>query len=167
MPPCLMTKKPSPWMAKSVERPVDCAAPCEKLVPMPARRTPRPICAGLVPPVIAEAGAPAPCIVWLSRSSNSTVPALKPVVLTLAMLFPTKSMNVWCAWSPETAANIERSIWIPLSVFQCLCARQREMLKKRTAKSEGRCLHLHHRRQWDIATADLQQRAVGSDANSG
>ena len=110
MPPCLTTKKPSPSMAKSVERPVVCAAPWEKFVPMPASRTPSPIWAGFVPPATAETGAPDPFNVWLSRSSNWTVPALKPVVLTFEMLLPTTSMNVWCAWSPETAANIERSM---------------------------------------------------------
>ena len=34
-------------------------------------------------------------------------PALKPVVLTFAMLFATVSMNVWWFFSDVTAANID------------------------------------------------------------
>src|SRR5438477_389385 len=68
-PALFTTKKPSPWIIRSVSRPVFCAAPWEKLLVMPASRTPRPTCAGLVPPVPA-CGAPAARTIWLSVSWN-------------------------------------------------------------------------------------------------
>ena len=57
-----------------------------------------------------EANAPpdASRIVWLRVSANSTRLALKPVVLTLAMLFDTTSSINWWERSPETPENIER-----------------------------------------------------------
>src|SRR5450755_2911658 len=70
--------------------------------------TPRPIWAGLTPPVVAF-GAPADRRVWLRVSSNSTELDLKPVVLTLAMLFDTTSINSWCARRPLMPENRERS----------------------------------------------------------
>src|SRR5690349_4362658 len=94
-------------MAKSVERPVSCSAPCEKLVVVPATLEPRPTWAGLVPPVLALA-APPPRRVWLSTSWNTVVEDLKPEVLTLAMLLPTTSIIVWWLRRPDTAENMER-----------------------------------------------------------
>src|SRR5579884_141820 len=102
-------KKPSPWIARSVTLPVGCRSPCVWKLSMPAIATPRPTCAALTPPWVAV-GATAPRSVWLSTSSKSMRPALKPVVLTLAMLLATVSMNVWWFLSAVTAANIDRII---------------------------------------------------------
>jgi len=59
-------------------------------VSMEPSLTPEPICTGLVPPR-PPCAAPAPRRVWLSVSSKVTRLALKPVVLTLAMLLPITS----------------------------------------------------------------------------
>src|SRR5690606_19738283 len=102
-------KNPSPWIAKSVVRPVSCSAPWAKFVVMPATLEPRPMVAGLVPPAVAV-GAPAPRSTWLSTSWNTVVELLKPVVLTFEMLLPTTSIIVWWFRRPETAENMDRII---------------------------------------------------------
>src|SRR4051794_36078599 len=94
---------------KSVERPVDWVAPCVQLVVMAATLTPRPTCAGFVPPRSA-AGAPPARITWDSVSWKTVWLDLKPTVLTLAMLLPVTSILVWCARRPEMAENMERSM---------------------------------------------------------
>ncbi|MNU04110.1 hypothetical protein D3C72_2483900 [compost metagenome] len=58
---------------------------------------PRPICCGLTPPRLLPAppgavAASCSCETW---SAKLTRLALKPVVLTLAMLLPITSMRVW------------------------------------------------------------------------
>jgi hypothetical protein len=68
-------KKPSPWIIMSPARPVVSWEPCDQLDMMPALRTPRPTCAGLVPPW-PFCGAPAAPIIWLSVSWNWTTLAL-------------------------------------------------------------------------------------------
>jgi hypothetical protein len=99
-PPERVTKKPSPEIIMSVERPVACAEPCAKFVEMPATRTPRPICAGLVPPCSAW-GPAAPCVSCDRVSWNWVADDLNAVVLTLAMLLPVTSSMVWCERRPE------------------------------------------------------------------
>src|SRR5947209_2368761 len=74
---------------------------------MPLIRTPRPTCSALTPPR-PPCGPLAPRRVWLKMSWNVVRDCLKPVVLTLAMLFPTTSIIVWWFFRPEMAANIER-----------------------------------------------------------
>ena len=59
----------------SPERPVVSCEPCVKFDMMPALRTPRPTCAGLVPPM-PFCGAPAAPSIWLSVSWNCTTLAL-------------------------------------------------------------------------------------------
>ena len=108
--PDCTTKNPSPWMAKSVERPVRCRDPWAKLVAIDDTREPRPIVLGLVPPVVAVAR-PAPRNVWLSTSSKTVDDDLKPLVLTFEMLLPTTSIIVWWLRRPEMAENIERIMW--------------------------------------------------------
>src|SRR3712207_6307181 len=93
---------------KSVERPVFCVEPCPKLVVMPATLTPRPTCAGLVPPPSAVGAEPLR-MTWDRVSSKTVWELLKPTVLTLAMLLPVTSSLVWWARRPEMAENIERS----------------------------------------------------------
>src|SRR5437763_1196887 len=109
-PSALTTKKPSPWMAMSVERPVCCSAPWVNEVATVPIFTPMPTCDGFEPPK-PVLGLPAPLMVWLSRSSKTAWLDLNPVVLTLAMLLPITSIIVWWDRRPETAENIERSIW--------------------------------------------------------
>ena len=76
---------------KSVERPVDWVAPWVQFVVTAATLTPRPTCAGFVPPRSA-AGAP-PARMTCDRVSWKTVwLPLKPTVLTLAMLFEISSI---------------------------------------------------------------------------
>lgn len=72
---------------------------------------------GLEPPPPAVA-APAPRMVWLSTSLNTTFEPLKPVVLMLAMLLPTTSIIVWWFLRPEMAANIDRSIGAPVFLVE-------------------------------------------------
>ena len=72
LPAMSMVKKPSPWIAKSVDRPVSWVAPCAKFTLTPVSRTPRPTCDGLVPPRVGV-GKPAPLSCWLNKSSNKTV----------------------------------------------------------------------------------------------
>ncbi len=107
--PPRVTKKPSPSIMKSVDRPVDWVAPWVQLVVMAATLTPRPTWAGFVPPRLC-AGAP-PERITCDRVSWKTVwDPLKPTVLTLAMLLPVTSIFVWCARRPEMAENMERSM---------------------------------------------------------
>ncbi len=106
-PPVSRTKKPSPWMARSVLRPVTWLAPWVKTPVMEPTRVPRPICIGFVPPML-PVGEPLPCRVWASVSWNVTTEDLKPAVLTLAMLLPTTSIIVWWERNPEIPENIER-----------------------------------------------------------
>src|SRR5919107_4054174 len=94
---------------KSVARPVDWVAPCVQLVVIAATLTPRPTCAGFVPPRFC-AGAPPARITWDSVSWKTVWLPLKPTVLTLAMLLPVTSIFVWCARRPEMAENMERSM---------------------------------------------------------
>src|SRR4051812_19692127 len=75
---------------------------------MAATRTPRPICAGFVPPRKLD-GALEPWMSWLRVSWNTVFEALKPVVLTLAMLLPTTSIMVWLARRPLMPEYRERS----------------------------------------------------------
>src|SRR5689334_12658386 len=96
----------------SVLRPVICDAPCVKLVVMPATRTPRPTCAGLVPPTPGWAP-PAFCRTWLRVSWNWVCDDLKPVVLTLAMLLPVTSSMVWWLRRPLMPEKSERSMGVP------------------------------------------------------
>src|SRR5215204_7536689 len=93
---------------KSVERPVFCVAPWVQLVVVAATLTPRPTCAGFVPPRSA-AGAPPARMTWDRVSWKTVCDPLKPTVLTLAMLLPVTSILVWCARRPEMAENMERS----------------------------------------------------------
>src|SRR5690348_7216517 len=117
---------------------------------MPVSRTPRPTWAGFVPPV-AGVGAPAPERFWLSRSSKSTLLVLYPVVLTLAMLLPTTSMNAWCDRKPVTAANIERSI-----VLAFLFSDEVRL-----------CLHVGDRAERNVLTADHELRPVRGHVDTG
>jgi hypothetical protein len=94
VPLLLITKNPSPWMARSLLRPVFCKEPWVNDCTVPARLAPRPICAGLVPPSPAV-GAPAPFRVWVSRSEKIGIELLKPIVETLAMSLPTTSSMSW------------------------------------------------------------------------
>src|SRR6478752_2838842 len=108
-PPLLVTKKPSPEIIMSVARPVLCEEPWAKLVLTPATRTPRPICAGLLPPD-SPCGAEAPWVICERVSWNWVVEDLKPAVLTLAMLLPVTSSMVWWARRPEIPEYSERSM---------------------------------------------------------
>src|SRR5690625_4198804 len=99
----------------SVLRLVSWAAPWVKFVVTPATRTPRPIWAGLVPPW-PGCGAPAFWTIWLRVSWNCVWDALKPVVLTLAMLLPVTSSIVWWARRPLMPENRERSMVGPFGV---------------------------------------------------
>ena len=74
---------------------------------MPARREPRPIWAGLVPPMPAV-GAPAPRSVWVRTSEKRVVEPLKPTVETLAMSLPTTSSISWWLRRPERALDMAR-----------------------------------------------------------
>src|SRR5919205_2131096 len=93
---------------KSVARPVLWVAPWFQLVVMAATFTPRPTCAGFVPPRFCAAAPPAR-MTWDSVSWKTVWLPLKPTVLTLAMLLPVTSILVWCARRPEMAENMERS----------------------------------------------------------
>src|SRR2546421_10683594 len=105
------TKKPSPWIIRSVLRPVFWVAPWLKLFSMPPSRTPSPTCAGLVPP-LPFCGVPAERTIWLSVSWNVVWLDLYPVVLTLAMLFRVTSIICWCARRPLMPENRGRSILV-------------------------------------------------------
>ena len=100
-------KKPLPWMARSVVRPVTCEAPWVKTRSMVPRLEPSPTWVGLMPARVAVEP-DAPDRVWEIASAKVTCEALKPVVLTLAMLLPTTSIIVWWLRRPETPENIER-----------------------------------------------------------
>jgi hypothetical protein len=107
--PCLVTKKPSPLIMKSLARPVFWVEPWPKLVVMPATLTPRPTWAGLVP-ALSPCGEEPLRRTWDRVSSKTVVLLLKPTVFTLAMLLPVTSSFVWCAFRPEMAENMERSM---------------------------------------------------------
>src|SRR6266581_4089902 len=148
-PALLTTKKPSPWIIRSVSRPVFWAAPWEKLLWMPARRTPRPTCAGLVPPV-PVVGPPAPRTSWLSVSWKVVWLALYPVVLTLAMLLPVTSIICWCARRPLMPENRERSmVWVCLSFGGC--------------RSSGGAADFRDRGQRHILVTDLEGRLAARE----
>ncbi len=111
--PLFRTKNPSPWIIRSVVRPVLCADPWPKFVVMAPNCTPSPTWAGLRPPRF-WVGSPAERSVWLRVSWNVVSLLLKPVVLTLAMLFDTTSILVWCARSPVIPEKRERSTGPPV-----------------------------------------------------
>jgi hypothetical protein len=69
--PLRTTKKPSPWIIRSVDLPVFWAEPWAKFVLMPPSWTPRPTCSGFRPPsaVLGEEGWRT---IWLSVSSKTT-----------------------------------------------------------------------------------------------
>src|SRR3954467_5294844 len=94
---------------KSVARPVDWVAPCVQFVVIAATLTPRPTCAGFVPPRFC-AGAPPARITWDSVSWKTVWLPLNPTVLTLAMLLPVTSILVWWAGGAGMAEKIERSM---------------------------------------------------------
>src|SRR3712207_1685394 len=82
---------------------------------MDATRTPSPTCIGLMPPPGWLRPAASRLPGWLPPRSScdrvfskTTRLALKPAVLTLAMLSPTTPIIIWCARRPETPANIDR-----------------------------------------------------------
>jgi hypothetical protein len=114
------TKKPSPWIATSVLRPVDWMAPWVNDCIVPTRRAPRPTCTALDPPAV-SVGALAPCRVCVSTSEKMAVELLKPMVETLAMLFPTTSSMVWLLRMPERALDMERIMGVPLLVGRVKC----------------------------------------------
>ena len=84
--------------------PVDCSEPCVWMVSMVETIMPRPTCCGFTPPT-SSVGFAAPERVWESMSWNVTLPFLKPLVFTFAMLLPSTSMRVWWFSRPETPAQ--------------------------------------------------------------
>ena len=100
---------PSPWIIRSVVRPVVCAEPWAKFVLVPASCTPSPTWIGLVPPLSAFAPE-APVSIWLRVSWKTVVLPLKPMVLALAMLLPVTSSMVWLTRRPLMPAKSERSM---------------------------------------------------------
>ena len=94
-------KNPSPCRARSVITPVLCRLPWVWMVSMVAITMPRPTCLGFTPPT-SSVGRAAPDRVWEIMSWKFTRPFLKPVVFTLAMLFPSTSMRTWWFCSPAT-----------------------------------------------------------------
>src|SRR5689334_23110384 len=113
--PFFVTKKPSPWIIRSVGRPVVWVDPWVKLALVAASWTPRPTWIGLVPPRLALA-ADAPVSIWLRVSWNTVELDLNPVVLALAMLLPVTSSMVWLTRRPEMPAKSERSMVVSLRV---------------------------------------------------
>src|SRR3954451_20545367 len=100
---------PSPWIIRSVARPVVWAAPWLKLVLVAASWTPRPTWMGLLPPRFTLA-LDAAVSIWLNVSWKTVEEDLKPVVFALAMLLPVTSSMVWLTRSPLMPAKSERSI---------------------------------------------------------
>src|SRR3954447_7284181 len=96
-------------MSMSVFLPVDCVEPWVRFVAMPATWTPRPTCAGFVPPELACAKR-APEVSCDRVSWNWTAEDLNAVVLTLAMLLPVTSSIVWWERRPEIPEYSERSM---------------------------------------------------------
>src|SRR5438552_963635 len=97
-------KKPSPSMATSVATPVALIAPLEKFRWVPAMLTPRPICPGLVPPLVVPGAVPNEKL-RLKVGANDMRLVLNAVVLTLAMLLPMTSSRRALAASPERPVN--------------------------------------------------------------
>ena len=93
----------------SVGFPVELVEPWVKSVAIPATLTPSPTWAGLVLPTSALLP-PAECSICERVSSNWVELALKPVVLTLAMLLAVTSSIVWWARRPEMPESSERSM---------------------------------------------------------
>src|ERR1700754_2485385 len=109
-----MTNIPSPWIIRSVGRPVVCEEPWRKLVLVAATWTPSPIWIGLVPPRPAVALAPEPAVsIWLRVSWKTVVLDLKPMVLALAMLLPVTSSMVWLTRRPLMPAKSDGSMGVP------------------------------------------------------
>src|SRR5918998_658622 len=117
-PPVPTRNQPSPWTARSSALPVVCSAPpCMRLSIEPSC-TPRPTWRALEPPWTAF-GAEEPDCICESESLKVVRPDLKPVVLTLAMLFDVTSSIVWWDFSPLMAENMLRSIgrFLPLDYW--------------------------------------------------
>src|SRR4051794_40049027 len=96
-------------MATSRTLPVDCSAPPDMRLSIEPSETPRPTCLALAPPCVALGAAP-PADSWASESLKVVRPALKPIVLTLAMSFAVTSSIVWWDFSPLIAENMLLSI---------------------------------------------------------
>src|SRR6478672_10051634 len=105
---------PSPWIIRSVVRPVVWAEPWPKLVLVAPTWTPRPTWIGLVPPRVPGEDWEAPVSIWLSVSWKTVVLDLKPMVLALAMLLPVTSSITWLTRRPLMPAKSERSMVVPL-----------------------------------------------------
>src|SRR3954467_610926 len=103
---------PSPWIIRSVARPVVWAAPWLKLVLVAASWTPRPTWMGLLPPRFTLA-LDAAVSIWLNVSWKTVEEDLKPVVFALAMLLPVTSSMVWLTRRPLMPAKSERSMVLP------------------------------------------------------
>src|SRR6478672_3603598 len=142
---------PSPWIMRSVLRPVVSAEPCPKLVLMAPTWTPRPTWTGFVPPRPLPAAAAAVSI-WLRVSWKTVVLALKPIVLALAMLLPVTSSMVWLTRRPLMPAKSERSmVEFPLGGW--VTARRPLVLSGGGAVGDGLDLGQGH-----LVVADVEHR---------
>jgi hypothetical protein len=100
----LTTKNPRPWIAASRFRPEGVIEPWLKRLSIDPTPTPKPFCAGFVPPVVAVGAEPG-LSVWYTRSLNSVRWVLYPVVFRLARLFPTTSSAAEFACRPVEPVN--------------------------------------------------------------
>ena len=107
------TKKPSPWIIRSVARPVVWAEPWPKLVRVPADLDAEADLDRVGAAAGRRSAPPAPVSIWLSVSWKTMLLALKPTVLALAMLLPVTSSMVWLTRRPLMPAKSERSMVVP------------------------------------------------------
>src|SRR6478736_4797794 len=106
---------PSPWIIRSVARPVVWLEPWLKLVLVAASWTPRPTWIGLLPPrPVVGFGREAPVSICERVSAKTVELALKPTVLALAMLLPVTSSMTWLTRRPLMPAKRERSMVVLL-----------------------------------------------------
>src|SRR6478609_3887667 len=106
---------PSPWIIRSVLRPVVWLEPWLKLVLVAASWTPSPTWIGLLPPRLAAALGEEPEVSICDSVSEKTVELdLKPTVLALAMLLPVTSSMTWLTRRPLMPAKRERSMVVLL-----------------------------------------------------
>ena len=139
VPATSMMKKPSPSIAMSVVTPVPPIGPLLKFRWVLATVTPRPICAGLVPPEVVPGAEPSEKV-RLKLGANAMRVDLYAVVFTFEMLLPMTSRRRELATRPERPVKSEVVLAMSNSSCEAVCqALARRALAGLSEESDSSC----------------------------